>query len=60
MLGLGDVELEGDRSPHDFVGRSLVDAAGVVVAAQMPAMCPLGGTKMFWPVAGSNTLIQGQ
>ena len=27
---------------------------------QMPAMWPLGGTKMFLPVAGSTTLTHGQ
>src|SRR5216684_1992496 len=27
---------------------------------QMPAMCPLGGTKTLAPVLGSNTLTHGQ
>ena len=33
VLVLGDVDLEVDGAPHDLVGRRLVHAAGVVVAA---------------------------
>ena len=28
--------------------------------AQMPPMCPDGGTNRAWPASGSKTLIQGQ
>jgi hypothetical protein len=28
--------------------------------AQIPAMCPDGGTNLAWPDSGSKTLIHGQ